>query len=74
MDAVYATANDNTYDAYGNLNPAYDTSNLVKYVKASNSSVLPVQGTSGFSKDINVTSNLNVRPVIRISTHNIILE
>lgn len=74
MDSVYATANDNTYDAYGDLNPAYDTSNLVKYVKASNSSVLPVQGTSGFNKDINVTSNLNVRPVIRISTHNIILE
>ena len=75
MDAVYATANDNTYDEpYGDLNPAYDTSNLVKYVKASNSSVLPVQGTSGFNKDINVTSNLNVRPVIRISTHNIILE
>ena len=74
MDAVYATATNNTYNEYGVLNTNYDTSNLVKYVKSSNSSVLPVQGTNGFNKDVNVSSNLQVRPVIRISTHSIILE
>ena len=74
MDAVYATANENTYDIYGNLNADYDTSSLVKYVKSSESTVLPVQGTSGFSKDVNVTTSMKVRPVIRISTHDIILE
>lgn len=74
MDAVYATPGNDTYNEYGELNANYDTSSLVKYVKASNSSVLPVQGNNGFNKDINVTSNLKVRPVIRISTHDIILE
>ena len=74
MDAVYATETDNTYNNYGVLNNIFDTSNLAKYVKSSDSSVLPVQGTNGFNKDINVTSILQVRPVIRISTHNIILE
>ena len=74
MDAVYATANDTTYNEYGVLNNSYDTSSLAKYVMTSNSSVLPVQGTNGFSKDITVETSLQVRPVIRISTHNIILE
>lgn len=74
MDAVYATETDNTYNDYGVLNNIFDTSNLAKYVKSSDSSVLPVQGNNGFDKDINVTSILQVRPVIRISTHNIILE
>ena len=74
MDAVYATAGDNTFDAYGNVTTGYNTSNLAKYVKSSNSTVLPVQGTSGFSYDVTTASNLQVRPVIRISTHNIILE
>ena len=74
MDAVYATATDDTYNEYGVINSAYDTSTLVKYVNASNSTVLPVQGNSGFNKDVNVSSNLQVRPVIRISTHDIILE
>ena len=74
MSSVYATESPEIYDTYGVLKGPYDTSELVKYVKSSTSSVLPVQGSSGFSKDINVTSNLNVRPVIRISTHDIILE
>ena len=74
MDSVYATANENTFDEYGVINEPYDTSMLVKYVNASNSTVLPVQGNSGFNKDVNVNSNLRVRPVIRISTHDIILE
>ncbi len=72
MDAVYASNGD--YNEYGELNANYDTSNLVKYVNSSSSSVLPVQGTSGFDKNVNVTSKLQVRPVIRISTNNIILE
>lgn len=76
MDAVYATTNDNSFDAYGNVLTSYNTSNLAKYVNTANSTVLPVQGTSGYDKDNieNITSNLQVRPVIRISTHNIILE
>ena len=74
MDSVYATETNNTYNAYGVLNDNYDTSTLVKYVNSSTSSVLPVQNTNGFNKNIDVTSNLKVRPVIRISTHNIILE
>lgn len=74
MDAVYATETENTFDDQAIVTSPYDTSTLVKYVKASNSSVLPVQGNSGFNKDVNVTSSLQVRPVIRISTHDIILE
>lgn len=74
MDAVYATTNSNTYNENGVLNTDYDTSNLVKYVKASNSTVLPVQGTNGFNKDVNANSNLQVRPVIRISSRSIIME
>lgn len=74
MDAVYATETENTFDGYGIVTEPYDTSSLVKYVNASNSTVLPVQGNSGFKKDVNVSSSLQVRPVIRISTHDIILE
>ena len=74
MNSVYISQADGMYNEYGLINTEYDASNLVKYVKSSNSSVLPVQGTNGFNKDVNGTSNLQVRPVIRISTHNIILE
>ena len=74
MDSVYSTKTDDTYNDFGVLNDDYNTSNLVKYVDASNSSVLPVQGNNGFSKTVNATSVLMVRPVIKISTKNIILE
>ncbi len=74
MDAVYASSVDGMYDAYGTLDSNYDTSSLVKYVQSASSTVLPVQGNNGFNKSVNMSSELQVRPVIRISTNNIILE
>ena len=74
MDSVYASKVDGTYNEYGVLNNDYDTSNLVKYINVSNSSILPVQSNSGFNKNVNATTSLDVRPVIKISTHNIIFE